>query len=312
MTTMPRVFCLFLALAFVPAVSLAQSPVKKGDKKLVEKRPDARFSFRTDFANDHLPWFQLKAGEFPPENSAHAIGGELTAVDRINRTGVLRLDRTDAQSRGIWDLPLPFTMLPYGTVWYHGAPAEVRDLPLGTHLTGLFYWDNAVAGSPKTKQLVSERKLAPDDRGFHWVLRLEDDFSLFARQGRQWRLDAYDAEKKTIAVTPCDSKGAPDGKSSLFQVNEATRVWRGRGFAELSDLKAGMTLLLNTTFRTMRLDGRCTDLWLDTESQSVATAHQREAHRVFQREHGLAGWVERVDDKARTMTVTLFEAFDPA
>src|SRR3954447_21334192 len=155
-----------LLLANSPAALWAQPPAKK---------VDARYPFRTDFANTHLPWFQLRPNEFPPEDSAHAIGGELTAVDRINRTGVIRLDRTDAQSRGIWDLPLPFTMLPYGSVWYHGAPAELRDIPLGTHLTGQFYWDDDLARDPKTKQRVAERKLPPDDRGFHWVLRMEDD-----------------------------------------------------------------------------------------------------------------------------------------
>lgn len=309
---MLRVFWLILAVAALPASSPAQSRAKKADAKLVEKRPDPRYAFRTDFANDHVPWFELKGSDFPPEHSAHAIGGELIAIDRINRTGTLRLDRTDAQSRGNWDLPLPFTMLPYGTVWYHGAPAELRDVPLGTHLTGLFYWDSTLANSASTKQLVGERKLNPDDRGFHWALRLEDDFSLFARQGRHWRLEAYDAEKKTISVTPLDSKGAPDGKASLFQVNEATRIWKGRGFGEPGDLKPGLTLLLNTTYRTMRLDGRCTDLWLDTASQALAAAQQRDAHRLYLREHGLAGRVEVVDDKARTMTVTLFEDFDLA
>src|SRR5688572_17837928 len=95
-------------LCSLPGALSAQPPAKK---------IDPRFDFRTDSANAHLPWFRLRPGEFPPEGSAHAIGGELIGVDRVNRTGVLRLDRTDAQSRGIWDLPLPFTMLPYGSVW---------------------------------------------------------------------------------------------------------------------------------------------------------------------------------------------------
>lgn len=295
--------CFVVNSLLLPEVLGAQPPAKKAD---------ARYAYRTDLANAHLPWFTLRPNEFPPEESAHAIGGELIGVDRINRTGVIRLDRTDAQSRGIWDLPLRFTMLPYGSTWYHGAPAEVRDLPLGTHVVGHFYWDEAIARDPKTKQLVSERKLAPDDRGFHWVLRLEDDFSHFARQGRQWRLDAYDPEKKTITVTPCTARGEPDGKTSLFQVGEATRLWKGRGFGDLKDLTPGSMILLNTTFRTMRLDGRCTDVWIDTESRAVAMAQQMEAHRLYQREHGLAGKVERVDDKTRALTVTLFDGFDPS
>ena len=30
-------------------------------------------------------------------------------------------------------------MLPYGSIYYHGAPAALQDIPLGTHLHGLFY-----------------------------------------------------------------------------------------------------------------------------------------------------------------------------
>jgi hypothetical protein len=298
---LPTAVC--LALLALPATLSAQRPAKKA--------PTPRYTFRNEFASGPLSGFQVQPREFPPEASAHAIGGELIAVDRANRTGVLRLDRTDAQARGNWDLPLPFAMLPYGSVWYHGAPAELRDIPLGTHLVGQFYWDEERARAPKTKQLIAERKLPPDDAGYHWVLRLEDDFSFFARQRRLWRIDAIDTEKKTITVSPCDAGGKPDGKPAVFQVSEATRIWKGKGIGDLKDLQAGALLLLNTTFRTMRLDGRCTDVWLDAESRSIATAQQMAIHRQYQRERGLAGWVDRVDDKARTLTVTLFEGFDP-
>ncbi len=30
-------------------------------------------------------------------------------------------------------------MLPYGDLYYHGAPAALQDIPLGTHLHGVFY-----------------------------------------------------------------------------------------------------------------------------------------------------------------------------
>jgi hypothetical protein len=35
-------------------------------------------------------------------------------------------------------------------------------------------------------------------------------------------------------------------------------------------------------------------------------------HKLFQREHGLGCWVETVDNQAGTVTVTLFDAADPA
>src|SRR5947209_8745664 len=89
-------------------------------------------AFRTDASppTDKTPWFQLKPHEFPPENSSHYIAGELISLDHVNRTGTLRPDRTDAIRRGDWDKPMPFTLLPYASLAYHGAPAELRDIPI--------------------------------------------------------------------------------------------------------------------------------------------------------------------------------------
>lgn len=258
------------------------------------------------------PHYQLKPGEFPAEGSATYLAGELIAMDRINRTGQFRLDRTDSQSRAYFDLPISFTMLPYGSLSYHGAPAELRDIPLGTHLHGLFYWDEAIAQNPRTRELVSERRTAANEYGFHWVLKLEDDFSHFHRQKRAWRLDAIDRGKKTLTATGIGLDGKnPDKTAGVFQIPDATRVWKGNGFGSLEDLKEGALVLMNFTYRTMKLSGRCTDIWIDAESQARAAARQLEVHRLYQREHGLAGWIERVDDESRTMTVLLFEGFDP-
>src|SRR5687767_2217317 len=111
-------------------------------------------TFRTDDANPELPWFRLKPGEFPAEGSAHYIGGELIALDRINRTGTVRLDRTDAQKRSAWDRLHDFALLPYGMVRFQGAPAELRDIPLGTHLHGYYYAVDSVFKrfDPKSKK----------------------------------------------------------------------------------------------------------------------------------------------------------------
>lgn len=271
---------------------------------------DPKFSFRTDFANGNLPWFKLVPNQFPPPGSAHEIGGELIGIDRVNRTGTLRFERTDYQQRGNWDMPLHFTMLPYGSVWYRGAPAELRDIPLGTHLIGQFYWDDAYFKNPKTKEALAERRISLDS-GFHQVVRFEDDFSYMTRLGRMWLVETIDLEKKTITATPVGAKGESiDAKPGVFQVNAATRFWKGKGVGSLADLKVKDTCLINFTFRTMRLDGRCTDIWHDAESRALATSQQMETHRLYQREHGLAGQVEAVDDKARKMTVTLFDGFD--
>lgn len=101
---------------------------------------DTPIAFRTDAdLDDKLPWFQLVKGEFPPAGSAHYFAGELTKVDHLERSFVLRVDRTDRQNRSHFDLPVAAKMLPFGSIYYHGAPASLADIPLGTHLHGLFY-----------------------------------------------------------------------------------------------------------------------------------------------------------------------------
>src|SRR5262245_23392421 len=71
-------------------------------------------------------WYQLVDGEFPPEGSAHAISGELIRVDHLERQFYLRVDRNDSQQAGYQDLPLDSAMLPYGSIYYHGAPAALQ------------------------------------------------------------------------------------------------------------------------------------------------------------------------------------------
>jgi hypothetical protein len=281
-----------LASSFIILVS-SFSPAADTDAKV-----DPLHSFRTDSENEKLPWFQLKPGEFPPEDSAHHIAGELIAVDHINRTGILRQDRTDAISRSHWDEQLPFTMLSFGSLAYHGAPAELRDIPLGTHLHGLFYF---------------EEKAGKDGKGaFTKAIRIEDDFSYFADQKRAWRVETIDLGKGTLTVTGVSGDGQQaDPKPTVFVVNAATRVWKGRAIGSLADLSAAQTVLINLTLCTLKGPGRCTDIWVDAGSREVASAQQVEVHRQFQREHGLAGWVEAVDNQQGAITMALFAGFDP-
>ncbi len=255
-------------------------------------------AFRTDGGDEKLPWFQLVPGEFPPEGSAHAIGGELIGMDHINRTGTLRQDRTDAIRRSNWDRALPFTLLPCGSLRYHGAPAELRDIPIGTHLHGEFYIDEN-----------------PDKDGngpFSRVIRLEDDFSHSARLKRVWKINSLDLEKDTLTATGMDADGQhPDAKPTAFQINAATRIWKGHSIGSLKDLAPNQSVLVNLTVCTLKGPGRCTDVWLDPESRDVASAQQLEVHRQFQHEHGLPGRVDEVDNKEAIVTMTLFAGFDP-
>ena len=73
--------------------------------------------------------FRPEAGKFPPLEKAHTYRGELVFVDHANRRGSIRVQGTGKFYRND---PQPFAMLPYGIVRYQGAPADLRDVPLGT------------------------------------------------------------------------------------------------------------------------------------------------------------------------------------
>lgn len=240
----------------------------------------------------------VRPGEFPAAGSAREISGELIGVEPVDRKGSLRVDRSDAQRTDDYDAALPFALLPYGKVLYHGTYAELRDVPIGTHLHGQFFVSEAPA---KNQKPVWNRALA-----------LEDDFSRFARLRKSWRVDTAEPDKQRLVVTGVGPDGQAEAKPTTFVIGPATRVWKGRGLGTLKDLAPGQEILANLTVCTLKGPGRCTDLWLDEESRTVARERQLEVHKLWQREHGLGCWVEAVDNQAGTVTVTLFDTADPS
>src|SRR6185295_1793401 len=107
--------------------------------RTMTKRPRTNFltalglglSLLTNTATAEEEVFRPEAGKFPALEKAHSYRGELVFVDHANRRGSLRV-----QATGIFRFiaPRPFALLPYGIVRYHGAPADLRDVPLGTML----------------------------------------------------------------------------------------------------------------------------------------------------------------------------------
>lgn len=248
-----------------------------------------------------LPWFQLVPGEFPPEHSAHAISGELIQVDHLERKFQLRVDRNDSQDRGVWDLPLVATMLPFGSISYHGAPAAIEDIPLGTHLQGLFYIKDPAA--PAEKAETAYNRQTPEYE-FQRCFRLEDDFSFQQRQQTFWKVEGVDLNTKKLKAS------LSDGKVQEFDLLSSTRVFDGAGFAELTALNPGQHVALNLTWVTLYGPGRITDIWVNEAARQLATKRQLERHRVYIRERGLAGWVTKVEDASQHVTVTLFGGVD--
>jgi len=260
--------------------------------------------------NTVLQWYQLVDGQFPPVGSGHKISGELIQVDHLARRFHLRVDRDDSQGAGNLDLPIDATMLPYGSIWYQGAPAALQDIPLGTHLHGLFYHKSPGDQSPLPANLhIHGRQSKEID--FNRCLRLEDDFSIHTRASQLWKIESVDlpAMKLTARLHRGEE---PIGGSKTFDVQQSTIVRQGRSVGEIDDLKPGQHVLFSLTWATLFGPGRLLEVWLDDESRQLASAQQMRRHHDHMRERGLPGWIESVDDAAEVVTITFFDTFDPA
>ena len=276
----------------------ADGPVQAGEKRTnpKDRKP-----------GDKPEWFQLVEGQFPPEGSAHAVSGELIDVDHLERRFQMRVDRNDSQDAGIVDLPLDATMLPYGSIWYLGAPAALQDIPLGTHLHGLFYQSDP---DDKTPLPYNANGRKTPDWEFRRCFRIEDDFSFYARQQHLWKIDSVDIDAKKLTATLQDN-GQPGGPPKIFDLLTSTRVFSGSSIADLQAIQPGQTVLFNLTWATLYGPGRITDIWLDQPARALATANQLERHRNHIRERGLPGWVNAVDDAKQIVTITFFGGVDP-
>ncbi len=263
--------------------------------------------FRTDDGADKsLPRFALVDGQFPPENSAHAISGELIQVDHLERRFQLRVDRDDSQQAGYFDLPLDSVMLPYGSIYYHGAPAALQDIPLGTHLHGLYYLK---AADDKSSPASAAYRRVTSEAAFKRCFRLEDDFSFHARQKQTWKIEKVNLAEKKLTAT-LQSEGTATGQPKTFDLLSSTLVRMGNGFSTLEALQAGQSVQFNLTWATLYGPGRILEIWLDEPSRQLATSQQLERHRTHIRERGLPGWVKAVDDEKQIVTITFFDGVD--
>lgn len=272
----------------------ADGPVHASQDQAAKRKPGA------------LEWYQLVEGRFPPVGSAHAISGELIQMDHLERRFLLRVDRNDSQDRGVWDLPVDGVMLHYGAIYYHGSPAALQDIPLGTHLHGLFYQRSPDDKSPPPPGAYN-RKTPESD--FRRCFLLEDDFSHYAKDKELWQIDSVDLSARKLVAT-LSRGGAALGKPKTFDLLSSTRVFQGNGFGNLESLQPGQAVLFNLTWSTLYGPGRIVDVWLDEPSRQLAAAQQLECHRNHVRERGLAGWVDAVDDEAQVVTITFFGGVD--
>ncbi len=255
----------------------------------------------------------LKAGEFPPAGSGTYLAGELVIVDPVNRRGGLRLDGDGLGGRYDGGPLHYFAMLPYGTITCNGAPAELRDIPLGTHVHG--YFQLPPRGDEATIPPLPREETRYEIQQNH-AGSIEDDFSFYQRQGQGWKIDAIDIKKGKLHVvsTGKNARNGIQGKYT-FDIDPVTRVWKKRGLVDLNAIAANQTVQFNLAWSPGWRDKEFTvaDLWLDEESSKFATELQRRRHVRYQQQRWLPGWIDSVepfDFGGGIVTLTLFGGMD--
>jgi hypothetical protein len=281
--------------------------------------------------------FRPETGKFPPLEMALSYRGELVFVDHANRRGSLRV-----QGEGgtyFRNAPQPFALLPYGMVRYHGAPADLRDVPLGTvmHVRAFLPPNPAISAVPvlpvenrnKTAG-YSGAGVAPAE---NHILLLEDEPSHCQREGLVWKLKEVDLRNyEGMIVASREPKAGGGGKpvEENLTFDAATRLWRGRERLGVADLitegiwpasgkksLAGQAVLLGITWKPtpggVFTRFHISDIWLDDAAMQGAAQNQTETHKAFIRSRWMPAWVDTVEYGKfgrATVTATLFGGMD--
>jgi hypothetical protein len=258
--------------------------------------------------NDYIP----QPGKFPPPDSGRYIAGELVTADPVNRRGVLRVDGDPNHYER--EQLHSFAMLPYGMLWYNGAPAELRDIPVGTHVHGYFFLPPVGEEQTVSPPQGQGKYAFPQN---HAIL-LEDDFSFYQRRGQSWKVVSLDTVKGKIQLISA-GQAARDGLSGprTFDIDSSTRVWKDRLLVELVEIAPDQTVQINLTWAAATAQGEfgVGDIWLDEASRKAATELQRRRHVKYERVRWLPGWIDHVeanDYGGGIVTITLFGGMDPS
>ncbi|WP_254509460.1 hypothetical protein [Anatilimnocola floriformis] len=270
--------------------------------------------------------FRPEAGQFPPLDKSREYRGVLAFVDHANRRGSFRVPTTGEFFR---NPPHPFAMLPYGIVRRNGAPADLRDIPLGTalHVRGFLPPD------PKNSAVPVSGKGNPDRPAENHVLLLEDEPSFCLREGKVWKLKEIDLQKtQGMIIASREPKEGADSSASeeKMTIGAATRIWRGRECLSLADLIAegvwpaegkkslgGQAVQLGLTWQPtpggVFLRFHISDIWLDDTAMQRAGQQQTETHKALIRSRWMPAYVDAVEYGKfgrATVTATLFGGMD--
>ncbi|MAS93519.1 MAG: hypothetical protein CMO55_10035 [Verrucomicrobiales bacterium] len=280
--------------------------------------------------------FRPKPGKFPPLEKAHSYRGELVFVDHATRRGSLRVEGKNAFRR---NEPQPFALLPYAIVRYHGAPADLRDIPLGTmlHVRAFLPPDPKISSVPVLPINNKEKKSGYGDPGTapaeNHVLLLEDEMSHCQREGLVWKLKELEIENYQGLIVarrePTEATTAP-AQEETFSFDASTRIWRGRERLGISDLVDegtwpengkkpldGQVVQLGITWRPtpggVFTRFHISDIWLDDTAINRAAQLQAENHKAFIRSRWVPAWIDEVEYGkfgSATVTATLFGGID--
>lgn len=296
------------------------------------------FSLLTNFVVADEP-FRPEAGKFPPLEKAHSYRGELVFVDHVNRCGSIRVQGSDMFFRND---PHRFAMLPYGMVRYRGAPADLRDIPLGTvmHVMAFLPPDPKSSAVP-VLPVDNKQKSGGTAPAENHLLFIEDEPSRCLRQGKVWKLKEVDLQNNAgMIIATLEPKATGDATAvqdataseEKLTFDSATRIWRGQECLDISELISegvwpasgkktldGQAVLLGVTWKPTP-DGIFTrfhisDIWLDDVAMQRATHNQTETHKSFIRSRWMPAWIDAVEyakfGRAK-VTATLFGGMDPS
>ena len=279
--------------------------------------------------------FRPETGKFPPLEKAHSYRGELVFVDHANRRGSIRIQ---GEGKYFRNKPHPFAMLPYGIIRYHNAPAQLRDIPIGTvlHARGFLPPDPKFSAVPVLPINNRNKTAGYSGKGTspaeNHLLLLEDEASHCLREGKVWKLQEMELQNLAgkIVARRESKTGSDKGEEETLTFDAATRIWRGREKLLVADLvhegtwpESGkkslddQAVLFGITWRPSP-DGVFTrfhvsDVWLDDLAMQRAAHNQTETHKAFIRSRWMPGWIDAVaygKFGTATITATLFGGMD--
>ena len=275
--------------------------------------------------------FRPEVGKFPPLDKAYAYRGELVFVDHANRRGSLRV-----QTEGYFynNPPNPFALLPYGIVRHLAAPADLRDIPLGTmlHARGFLPPDPRISVVPllpvnnkDIKAFFLNPAVAPAE---NHLLLLEDEPSHCRREGKIWKLAEVNvkdnagtiiASREPKAGGDAAAEKAGNTEREKLTFDAATRIHRGRESLTIEEWIAeggwpaegkkdlgGQAVYLGITWKPTTAgvgvqpdvaftSFHASDIWLDEAALDRAAGHQTRKHKDFIRSRWMPASIDAVE-----------------